>query len=102
MVGFDGWNRNSCMMHVALEDSVSGKKAGAALIRPSFRYVFEACNLGVAVGTASSLNRKALELNRHLGFRVVFTGRDWIHPGEDLIWMELRREHCRWLDRKAA
>lgn len=104
MVGFDGWSGNSCCMHVALEPGYEGMRAGVMLVRPAFEFVFVHCDLGVAVGTVKSTNEKALKLNRHLGFREVFRGKDWFEPGVDQVWMEMRREDCRWLtgSRKAA
>ncbi len=104
MVACDGWSKNSCQMHVALEPGVEGMRAGVSLIRPAFLFVFVILGLGVAVGTLRSDNVKALALNRHLGFREVFRGKDWHEPGVDQVWMEMRREECRWLlpERKAA
>lgn len=102
MVGFDGWAPNSCMMHIALDVP----SAGRHLICPAFHAVFDPdkFNLGVAVGVVKSTNKKALRLNEKLGFRVIFMGRDWFEPGVHQVWMEMRREECRWLSekRKAA
>lgn len=104
MVGFDGWHQNSCAMHVALDPSLSGRRALGMLIRPAFRFVFESCGLGVAIATVLGTNKPALRLTKHLGFREVAIGRDWYAKGVDLVWLEMRAEECSWLtaQRKAA
>ena len=101
MVGFDGWTMNACAMHVAIEKPIAVR----TLLRPAFELPFVRLGLGVVVGTVLSSNERALALDLHLGFREVMRGRDWWAPGVDLVWLEMRREECRWLcesERKAA
>jgi hypothetical protein len=101
MVAFDGWQVNSCCMHVALEAPIAARR----LLYPAFRYAFVLEGKGVVVGAVLSTNEKAIALNRHLGFSEVARGRDWCARGVDLVWMEMRRENCRWIqqaERKAA
>lgn len=104
MVGFDGWTPRSLSMHVALGDSHAGKRAGRALIRPAFEFAFVEAKRSIVTGTVLSNNPKALALDMNLGFREVFRGKDWWGPGVDMIWLEMRREDCRWIEpqRKAA
>jgi hypothetical protein len=55
-----------------------------------------------AVDTFGRTNAKALRFNARLGFREVRREADGFGDGVDKVWMELRREDCRWLQRKAA
>lgn len=97
MIGFTDWSKGSCSMHVALDDSFAGKKGGLKLLPYAFDFVFNDCGLTVAIGTVRSDNPKALALDLNVGFREVFRGRDWCEPGVDLIYLEMRKDECRWL-----
>ncbi len=100
MVGFDGWTPNAVALHVAIDHPAALRH----LIRPSFAIAFESFGRSVVVATVLSANTKSLRLVRHLGFREVMRGRDWWAPGVDMVWHEMRREECRWLEqsRRAA
>ncbi len=98
MVGFDGWSAGSCCMHNALDAPIAARK----LLRASFEFVFTVSNRPVAIATVLSNNARALKLDLHLGFRELFRGKDWWEPGVDIVFLEMRREECRWLGKKVA
>jgi RimJ/RimL family protein N-acetyltransferase len=51
----------------------------------------------ILLATIMASNEKSMSLAKRLGFREVFRGRDWFTHGSDLVWLEMRREDCRWL-----
>jgi hypothetical protein len=97
VVGFDGYNGASVMMHVCGE----GNWITRDLLRASFDYPFNFLNCNMVLGLVPSGNEQALKMNRHLGFKVenVLEG---AHPDGALILMVMRREDCRWLKMKRS
>ena len=98
MVGYDGWAPNSCAMHIAMDSPMAGR----LLLKNAFRVAFEVFGRGILVATVLSSNAHTLAFDKHLGFREVFRGKDWIEPGVDQVWLEMRREDCRWLQQRKA
>jgi hypothetical protein len=98
MVAFDLWTVNSVQMHLALEAPVVLR----SLLRPAFTYVFEESDRGVAIGIVPAHNARALELDKHIGFREAHRIKDGWAPGDDLVVLEMRKHECRWLRRKAT
>jgi RimJ/RimL family protein N-acetyltransferase len=92
VVGFDGYNGASVMMHVYGE----GNWISRDLLKIAFDYPFNHLNCNMVLGLVPSGNTQALKMNRHLGFKVeaVLEG---AHPDGALILMVMRREECRWL-----
>lgn len=95
VVGFDGYNGASVMMHVFGE----GNWITRELLRVSFDYPFNHLKCNMVIGLVPSGNEEALRLNRHLGFKVeaVLEGG---HPDGSLILMVMRKSECRWLNMK--
>jgi L-amino acid N-acyltransferase YncA len=93
MVGFDRWTENAAEMHVAC----SSIGAVRALLRPAFSYLFEETGRRIALGTVSGNNAQALKFDRHLGFREVHRVKDGHSAGVDIVFLEMRREECRWI-----
>jgi RimJ/RimL family protein N-acetyltransferase len=94
MVGYDGWMDNACQIHVALERP----SALRHVLRPGFRVPFVELGKGVLVAKVLSTNERSLALVKHLGFREVCRGKDWVRVGIDLVVHEMRREECRFLE----
>lgn len=94
VVGFDGYNGASVMMHVAGEGA---RWVSKSLLYATFDYAFRRLKCNLVLGLVPSGNKAALRFNRHLGFTVecVMQG---AHPDGSLILMSLRRENCRYLD----
>lgn len=92
VVGYDGYNGASCVMHVAGE----GNWISRNLLRAAFDYPFNVMHCQVVLGLVPSGNAAALRLNTHLGFKVV--NRLWgAHPDGALVLMMMTREECRYL-----
>ena len=98
MVGFDGWwgdpgKGGSVQMHVAIDVPISVRK----LARAAFDYVFNQAGKSVAIGVVPSHNARALKFDLWLGFREVHRVVDGWAPGDDMVFLEMRRADCRWL-----
>lgn len=98
MVAYDNWTPNSAMIHLALDS----RMAARYLLGPAFAYPFIDLNREILIGIVRESNEKALKLDFHLGFEVAHTIRNGWDQGENLIVLEMRRDNCRWLRRKAA
>lgn len=92
-VGFDGWTPGSVSMHIALDSPIAFR----ALLRQAFHQVFVQWGKGVATCLVLGSNARSHALVDSVGFRRVFTGRDYWAPGEDMVVYEMRREECVWL-----
>lgn len=105
MVGFElGW-RATVMLHIAVEHPAALRH----LIRSGFGAAFDPPPRGfgrvTAIATVLSTNTRSLKLVRHLGFKHIHTGRDYMGPGVHVEYFEMRREECRWISddlRRAA
>lgn len=98
MVGFDLWTANSVQAHMAVDTPIAWR----SLLRPAFRYPFLEGGRGLILGIISAANAKSLAMARGLGFHETHRIRDGQSVGVDLVVMEMRREHCRWIERRAA
>jgi hypothetical protein len=96
-VGFDGWLGNAAQMHIALESPIALR----ALLRPAFDYLYDKCGKDIALGMVPAHNHRALDFDKHIGFREAFRLKDGWAPNDDMILLELRRENCKWLKEKS-
>lgn len=95
LVAFDEWTPNSCHIHIDMEFPIRG------LLLPAFQYPFITLGLGVILGTTPGFHSRALRLAKALGFRRTHETADGWAPGIPLVHWEMRRNECRWLDRRA-
>jgi len=51
----------------------------------------------VMIGMVPANNKKALKLDKHIGFKEIYRIRDGYDEGIDYVILELRREDCRWI-----
>jgi L-amino acid N-acyltransferase YncA len=96
-VAFDEVTADSCRAHQA-----GTPQAVRALLDVGLRFPFEGLGVAKLVGTVASTNARALRFNARLGFKVVRVEADGFGGGVDRVWMELRREGCRYLRREEA
>jgi len=92
VVGFDGYNGTSVMMHVAGE----GNWISRNLLAAAFDYPFRVMGCNVVLGSVPSGNVAAQRLNLRLGFRTdaeIPGG----HPDGALYLMSMQRYECRWI-----
>ena len=92
VVGYDGYNGSSVLMHVAGE----GNWINRDLLRAAFDYPFNVMDCTLVLGMVPSGNISALRLNTHLGFRVI-NNVHGAHPDGSLYLMSMYRDECRFL-----
>lgn len=93
-VGFDGWTPAAVWLHVA----VDAPGACRGLLRAAFSYAFVEAGRSLLLGSVRAGNARSLALAQRLGFSEVVRLRDAWGPGEDVVFFEMRREACRWLE----
>ena len=92
VVVYCGFYGKSCMIHVGSK----GKHwATKDFLKKVFDYPFNTLKLKVIIGTVAGSNKKALKLDRHLGFKDVAFIPD-AHDDGDLVILEMRPEYCKW------
>jgi RimJ/RimL family protein N-acetyltransferase len=92
VVVYCGFYGKSCMIHVG---SVGQHWMTKQFLKEVFNYPFNSLKLKVIIGTVAGSNKKALKLNRHLGFKDVAIIPD-AHEDGDLVILEMRPEYCKW------
>jgi RimJ/RimL family protein N-acetyltransferase len=98
MVGFCDWKPNSVQLHFSLIAPTCVRE----LAHASAEYVFAQERRQIALAYVSANNVPSRRLVEWLGFRERFRIPDGWARGVDLLLFEMRREGCRWLNRKAA
>lgn len=98
MVGYDGWTKNACCAHIALDNPGALRH----LLKPGFGIPFIEFGFGVLLVQVVSTNTRSLKLVPKLGFRFAYRVRDGWAPGADMIWFEMRKEECRFIRQGAA
>ena len=92
---FDSWSPNSCLAHLIIQDPFVLRHG---FLHQAFRLVFITRDRGLMTGLTPANNRKALALNKHIGFREVYRIPDGHKPGIDSVLQIMIRDECRWLD----
>lgn len=93
VVGFDGYNGASCVMHVAGE----GNWCTKSLLYATFDYPFVRLDCKVVLAFVPSGNKAALRFNRHIGFTDV-SEIHGAHPDGSMFFMTMYKEQCRFLE----
>jgi L-amino acid N-acyltransferase YncA len=93
VVVYCGFYGKSCNVHITGDGS---HWATRDFLKWVFALPFKKWNLKVIIGTVAGSNKKALKLDRHLGFREVATIAD-AHNDGDLVILEMRPADCRYL-----
>lgn len=95
VIGFNHFNGASCQMHMAGERGWATR----GFIETAFRYVFLQRSLNMVFGFVPSGNTAALDIDLRVGFRKLMSI-PGAHPDGALHILCMRREDCRWLERK--
>lgn len=93
---YDGWLPNSVQAHMYVASPIAGRR----LLPHAFLFPFTEAGKGVLWSMIRSTNARSLALAAHLGFREADRVRDGYAVGVDLVRVEMRREHCRYLGEK--
>ena len=92
VVGYDGLNGASVVMHMAGEPGWIDK----SMLHAAFDYPFNEMGVNQVLAFVPSGNEAALDINRRLGFEVV-TELEGAHPDGSLFVMRMTRDNCKWL-----
>ena len=92
-VGYNGFTKTSCWMHMAGDHP---RWVTREFLMEAFRYPFEQLGLTMVLGTVSSGNIRALNMDFKLGFKelIYIPG---AHEDGGLHILQMLREDCRWL-----
>jgi hypothetical protein len=92
-VVFTDYNYTSIQAHMA---AVSGRWLTRELLFHAFSYVFNVCGCSNLLALVPEANKKALDLDLHLGFTIQ-TRIEEVVPSGAMIVLGMRREQCRFL-----
>lgn len=94
VVGYTAFIGKTCQMHmVNLKGGYTPKK----LLRDAFSYAFEDCGREKVLGVVNSLNTKAMDYDKKLGFNEILRFDGMHDDGGDLVVLEMNKANCRWL-----
>lgn len=88
----DTWTETSCQVHFAIDNPF--------VIRHGFfeevsKFVFDTAGRIAMYGLVPANNKKALSVDKKIGFREITRLKDAFKRGVDYVILELRREDCR-------
>lgn len=92
VVGYNGFNRASCQMHMAGE----GRWINRAFLHRAFLLPFTTWDLQMVIGLVPSGNTAALVIDKKMGFKE-FGLIPGAHPDGALHILIMHREECRWI-----
>jgi hypothetical protein len=92
VVGYDGFNGASVVMHMAGEPGWIDK----AMLHAAFDYPFNEMDCNQVLAFVPSGNEAALKINARLGFELVVK-LSGAHPDGALFVMRMTRDNCKWL-----
>ena len=95
-IGFNAHVNKSILIHSAGLDKAWVTRD---LLKATFDYPFNTLACNILIGQVSSKNHEAKRFNEHLGFKTVAVIKD-AHADGDLIIMTMRKDQCRYLDKK--
>lgn len=89
-VGYNGWQTDSCFMHVAFDSAHSMTRA---LLRAAFKYPFIDCGKSAVYALIGKENDECLRLVKKLGYREFC-------QTVDCVMFEMKAAECRWIKEK--
>ena len=92
---FTGYTGASIRAHIA---GLKPRWIDRDMLWMMFHYPFDQLAVRKIFGHVHSTNRKALDFNTKLGFKIEVQI-DGVYRDADLVVMSMRREECRWLKR---
>ena len=95
-VAFNGFMGHVCSMHTVISrpDLLSRH-----MIRESFDYIFNTCDVKFVFGPVDSTNKAAIEFDTRLGFKELYRIEGGGVDG-DLIIFGMAKQDCRWIKGK--
>ena len=94
VIGYTAFIGKTCQMHMV---NLKGGYTPKGLLFGAFDYPFNYMGVEKAIGVLNSLNTKAVEYDKKLGFAEVLRLEGMHDDGGDLIVMEMNKADCRWI-----
>lgn len=97
---FDRWTQTSAHMNIAIDNPLCLKNY--YFIYEVMNYAFITADRLTLIANIKSNNVKSLRFTEHIGFKYLITIDDGYSKGVGIVIYELRRDHCKWINREAA
>jgi RimJ/RimL family protein N-acetyltransferase len=94
VVGYTAFIGKTCQMHVV---NLKGGYIPKQVLKSAFDYPFNQLGIEKAFGIVNSLNTKAMEFDRKVGFKEVVRFAGMHDDGGDLVVFEINKSDCRWI-----
>jgi hypothetical protein len=94
VIGYTAFIGKTCQMHMV---NLKGGYTPKGLLFGAFDFPFNYLGVEKAIGILNSLNTKAVEYDKKLGFTEVVRLEGMHDDGGDLIVMEMNKVDCRWI-----
>jgi hypothetical protein len=94
VIGYTAFIGKTCQMHMV---NLKGGYTPKGLLFGAFDYPFNYLGVEKAIGILNSLNTRAVEYDKKLGFTEVVRLEGMHDDGGDLIVMEMNKADCRWI-----
>ena len=94
VIGYTAFIGKTCQMHMV---NLKGGYTPKGLLFGAFDFPFNYLGVEKAIGILNSLNTKAVEYDKKLGFTEVVRLEGMHDDGGDLIVMEMNKADCRWI-----
>jgi hypothetical protein len=94
VIGYTAFIGKTCQMHMV---NLKGGYTPKGLLFGAFDYPFNFLGLEKAFGIVNSLNTKAMEYDKKLGFREAIRFPGMHCDGGDLVVFEMNKADCRWI-----
>lgn len=94
VVGYTAFIGKTCQMHMV---NLKGGYTPKQLLRAAFDYPFNQLGIEKTFGIVNSLNEKAMEYDKKLGFKEAVRFAKVHTDGGDLVVFEMDKADCRWI-----
>ena len=94
VVGYTAFIGKTCQMHMV---NLKGGYTPKGLLFDAFNYAFNECGIEKVFGVVNSLNTKAMDYDKKLGFNEVLRFDGMHDDGGDLVVLEMNKANCRWI-----
>jgi hypothetical protein len=94
VIGYTAFIGKTCQMHMV---NLKGGYTPKGLLFGAFDFPFNYLGVEKAIGVLNSLNTRAVEYDKKLGFTEIVRLEGMHDDGGDLIVMEMNKADCRWI-----
>jgi len=94
VIGYTAFIGKTCQMHMV---NLKGGYTPKGLLFGAFDFPFNYLGIEKAIGVLNSLNTKAVEYDKKLGFTEIVRLEGMHDDGGDLVVLEMNKADCRWI-----